>query len=145
MSVTTVVDTGRKPPVLSSNWQSQMNPQDPSTNNATEKFPTIDDESFEEESRDEAAFDLPPTSSLRYSQKTAWQPRQTNGSNPRGLLNSSKRRSRKSISEAIGAFRTRGTSVSENAQELAESLKAPISYKLTVCFLVSLITFMSLG
>ena len=141
MSVTTVIDTGQKSSVLSTNWQSQMNPSDPS--NATEKFPTIDDESFEDESRDEAVH-LPPTSSLRYSQKSLWQPRQ-NGSSTRGLPNSNKRRSRKSISEAIGAFRTRGTSVSENAHELAESLKAPISYRLTVCVFLALELSMLLG
>jgi solute carrier family 35, member E1 len=39
-------------------------------------------------------------------------------------------RPRKSVSEAINQFRTRTGSVSENAHELAEALKAPISYKL---------------
>jgi solute carrier family 35 protein E1 len=41
-------------------------------------------------------------------------------------------RSRKSVSDALNNFRTRQGSVSENAQELAEALKAPVSYKLIV-------------
>lgn len=39
---------------------------------------------------------------------------------------------RKSVSEAINKFRARQGSVSENAQELAEALKAPVSYRLIV-------------
>lgn len=41
-------------------------------------------------------------------------------------------RPRRSVSDAIHKFRTRQGSVSENAQELAEALKAPVSYKLIV-------------
>lgn len=41
-------------------------------------------------------------------------------------------RPRRSLSDAINRFRTRQGSVSENAQEIAEALKAPISYKLIV-------------
>ncbi|RMD40058.1 hypothetical protein DV735_g5081, partial [Chaetothyriales sp. CBS 134920] len=39
-------------------------------------------------------------------------------------------RPRKSVSEALNNFRIRRGSVSENAQELAEALKAPVSYTL---------------
>jgi hypothetical protein len=39
---------------------------------------------------------------------------------------------RRSLSEALNNFRTRQGSVSENAHELAEALKAPVSYKLIV-------------
>ena len=41
-------------------------------------------------------------------------------------------RPRRSVSDALNKFRTRQGSVSENAQELAEALKAPISYSLIV-------------
>lgn len=41
-------------------------------------------------------------------------------------------RPRRSVSDAIAKFRYRQGSVSENAQELAEALKAPVSYKLIV-------------
>lgn len=39
----------------------------------------------------------------------------------------------KSLSEAIRTVRTRKASFNENAQEIAESLKAPVSLKLVVC------------
>ena len=39
----------------------------------------------------------------------------------------------KSLSDAIRNIRTRQGSVSANAQEIAEALKAPISYRLVVC------------
>ena len=43
-----------------------------------------------------------------------------------------KHKTNRSVSEALGSFRIRRGSVSENAQELAEALKAPVSYKLIV-------------
>ena len=39
-------------------------------------------------------------------------------------------RPRRSVSDALAKFRNRQGSVSENAQELAEALKAPVSYRL---------------
>ncbi|KIV92842.1 hypothetical protein PV10_04106 [Exophiala mesophila] len=45
-------------------------------------------------------------------------------------------RSKRSVSDAINKFRTRQGSVSENAQELAEALKAPVSYKLIILCIV---------
>lgn len=41
-------------------------------------------------------------------------------------------RPKRSVSDALAKFRNRQGSVSENAQELAEALKAPVSYKLIV-------------
>jgi len=41
-------------------------------------------------------------------------------------------RTRRSVSDALHKFRTRQGSVTDNAQELAEALKAPVSYKLIV-------------
>ncbi len=41
-------------------------------------------------------------------------------------------RPRRSVSEALNKFRTRQGSVSENVEDLAEALKAPVSYKLIV-------------
>lgn len=41
-------------------------------------------------------------------------------------------RPKRSVSDALAKFRNRHGSVSENAQELAEALKAPVSYKLIV-------------
>lgn len=44
----------------------------------------------------------------------------------------------KSLSDAIRTIRTRKGSVSANAQELAEALKAPVSFQLVVCYIPSL-------
>lgn len=77
-----------------------------------------------------------PSPSLKYASNERWEPRKSSYY-PRdplnGPLRSSKHRPRKSISEAITTIRTRNGSVSANAQELAEALRAPVSYRLTVC------------
>ena len=41
-------------------------------------------------------------------------------------------RQRRSVSDALAKFRNRQGSVTENAQELAEALKAPVSWRLIV-------------
>lgn len=41
----------------------------------------------------------------------------------------------KSLGDAFRTIRTRQASVSQNAQEIADALKAPVSYKLVVCVL----------
>lgn len=65
-----------------------------------------------------------------------WQPRRDNsmktlkwenGTGPRG------HRHKKSISEAFHNIRDRRASVSQNAHEIADALRAPISPKLIVC------------
>lgn len=47
----------------------------------------------------------------------------------------------KSLSDAIRTIRTRKGSVSANAQEIAEALKAPVSIKLVVCALIFLLLY----
>ena len=49
-----------------------------------------------------------------------------------GASTSARHGRQKSLTEAIRTVRTRNMSISENAQEIAESLKAPVSYKLVV-------------
>ncbi|EXJ93515.1 hypothetical protein A1O1_01907 [Capronia coronata CBS 617.96] len=49
-------------------------------------------------------------------------------------------RPRRSVGDAINKFRTRQGSVSENAQELAEALKAPVSYKLIILCIIWYLT-----
>ena len=53
--------------------------------------------------------------------------RASNGGRPHGR--------QKSLSDAFRTIRTRRASVSANAQEIAEALKAPVSPKLIVCHL----------
>lgn len=43
-------------------------------------------------------------------------------------------RPRRSLSDTFSRLRNRESSVSEGAQDLAEALKAPVSYKLIVCY-----------
>lgn len=70
-----------------------------------------------------------------------WQPRRdsrlsyANGA-PHGSATRHGRQ--KSLSEAIRTIRTRKGSVSQNAHEIADALKAPLSPKLIVCFQRSL-------
>jgi solute carrier family 35, member E1 len=59
-----------------------------------------------------------------------WPPRRT--SQRRRDSRPSGHRPRRSVSDALNKFRTRQGSVSENAHELAEALKAPVSYTLIV-------------
>jgi solute carrier family 35 protein E1 len=75
------------------------------------------------------------TPSVKYAPSETWEPRKTafySREHPNGTLRNPKHRPRKSISEAISTIRTRNGSVSANAQELAEALRAPVSYRLVV-------------
>lgn len=77
-----------------------------------------------------------PNPSVKYAPSETWEPRKTSfysREHPNGTLRNPKHRPRKSISEAITTIRTRNGSVSANAQELAEALRAPVSYRLVVC------------
>ncbi|KAK2802972.1 suppressor of loss of ypt1 [Onygenales sp. PD_10] len=127
MSTTTVLSSG-PPSSLSPNWQPQ--PAMPNSPAPLDKFPPLDDESSPSATSDPGLH--PPASTMRYSPGPMWSARKTATLPPIGP----KHRPRKSISEAIGGFRTRNASVSVNAQELAEALRAPVSYKLVGLCLV---------
>ncbi|KKA21359.1 hypothetical protein T310_4609 [Rasamsonia emersonii CBS 393.64] len=94
-----------------------------------DKFPSFVDEASDRSVESGNARSAQP---LRNDSDDLWQPRKAghvfwehvNG------LGISKHRSRKSISEAISTIRTRNASMSANAHELAEALRAPISYRL---------------
>lgn len=55
--------------------------------------------------------------------------------NGHGVGSGSRHGRQKSLSDAIRTIRTRKGSVSANAQELAEALKAPVSIKLVVSYI----------
>lgn len=67
--------------------------------------------------------------------ESRWQPQKrersvyTNG----GLTGGPRRNRQKSLSEAIRTIKDRRGSVTENAHEIAEALKAPVSPRLVVC------------
>ncbi|KAG5288044.1 DUF250 domain-containing protein [Histoplasma ohiense] len=128
MSTTTVVGTGLHSFALSPNWKTKMATSTTSQDSPLDKFPLFDD-TVVSVTADQNGLNNDPLfahQSLHYSQPTRWMPRKQASLSPVGP----KQRPRKSISEAIDGFRDRGTSVSVNAQELAEALKAPVSYKL---------------
>jgi solute carrier family 35 protein E1 len=74
--------------------------------------------------------------SVKYAANEHWEPRKASFYSreyANGTLRNPKHRPRKSISEAISTIRTRNGSMSANAHELADALRAPVSYRLTVC------------
>ena len=99
-----------------------------------ERFPSFDHNVLE--SYNTPVFTSPTTTSPNLNIPPArWNAKRTS-------LDQSTRRTtyhkpRKSVSEAIHQFRTRRGSVSDNAQELAEALKAPISWQLIVRPMIS--------
>ena len=98
-----------------------------------ERFPSLD-VSRSNETRYPVASPVEFTPTQAISEKQKWPARRSsqrareNGRVP-GLHS---HRTRRSVSDAINNFRVRRGSVSENAQELAEALKAPVSYRLIV-------------
>jgi len=102
-----------------------------------EKFPSFDDtrSSFQQNAPavSESPSDISPGAGPFTNQDFKWPARKMSqrlrDARPPGVYG---HRSRRSVSEAINKFRTRQGSVSENAHELAEALKAPVSYKLIV-------------
>lgn len=135
MSTTTVTGTGRRLSIRHSNLQSpktMVTPSLSSSNTApADKFPSLDD------ARPSSTM-TPTNGGISYLPRDefsdTWKPRQPGHitwQRPKGL-DASKHRPRKSVSEAITAIRARNASMSANAQELAEALKAPVSYRLIV-------------
>ncbi|KAJ5833169.1 hypothetical protein N7474_001480 [Penicillium riverlandense] len=130
MATTTVTGHGRRASMRQPELQvPTKTPTSQSTSSPVDKFPPYDE-----------SLDAVPGSSpsVKYSQDR-WEPRRT-GSYARvpinGTVRNPKHRSRKSISEAITTIRTRNGSVSQNAQELASALRAPLSYRLiTLCLI----------
>lgn len=110
----------------------------------TFKFPEFSQESlhFQDEhaisdrERSPSPGPLPVLTTLHSNDR--WQARRGSGQNGSAWVNggikSGPRHGRqKSLSEAIRTVRTRKASVSQNAHEIAEALKAPVSPKLVVC------------
>ncbi|KEF54671.1 uncharacterized protein A1O9_09113 [Exophiala aquamarina CBS 119918] len=100
-----------------------------------EKFPSFDDHRSSVQHNapavSESPSDISPGAGPFTNQDFKWPARKMSQrlreARPPGVYG---HRSRRSVSDAINKFRTRQGSVSENAHELAEALKAPISYKL---------------
>jgi solute carrier family 35 protein E1 len=125
MSTTTVTGTGRRASISirQPNWPQNNNKMASSPQSPLDKFPSYVDETL----------DTVPNSLGQPGQDDPWQARKAPITHlawdPR---TPSKHRPRKSISETISTIRTRKASMSANAQEIAEVLRAPVSYKLIV-------------
>lgn len=100
-----------------------------------EKFPSFDEHRPQFQTGQPAVTESPLDFSAGQglNHDLRWPPRKTSQRLRDGRLSGIyTHRTRRSVSDAINKFRTRQGSVSENAQELAEALKAPVSYKLIV-------------
>lgn len=135
MNMTTTMTQTPEPRIVTHRALSpHKNINDPIGN---EKFPSFDDtrSSFQQNAPavSESPSDISPGAAPFTNQDFKWPARKMSqrlrDARPPGIYG---HRSRRSVSEAINKFRTRQGSVSENAHELAEALKAPVSYKLIV-------------
>jgi solute carrier family 35, member E1 len=125
MSTTTLTGIGRHPSIRQSNRaQSHRDSSPHSQSSPIDPFP-----SFVDETKDVASNGKPQDG--QHGPDDAWQPRKA-GYVTWNHKPASKHRPRKSISETITTIRTRNASISANAHEIAEALRAPVSYKLIV-------------
>jgi solute carrier family 35 protein E1 len=119
MTTTTVTGTGRRASIRQPELQTsvKVSSSQPMAS-PIDKFPPFHDEQYDSS---EPNGHHPTT--IKYAPNDRWDYKP---------VRDPKRRPRKSISETISAIRTRNGSVSANAQDLAQALKAPVSYKLIV-------------
>ncbi|GAM40620.1 hypothetical protein TCE0_039f13104 [Talaromyces pinophilus] len=119
MSTTTLTGIGRHPSIRHpSSWSQPHRDSSPHAQSSPiDAFPAFVDET------PEAATNGKPQEEQNGLDHT-WQPRKV------GYKPASKHRPRKSISETITTIRKRNASMSANAHDIAEALKAPVSYKL---------------
>lgn len=110
--------------------------------NGTYKFPDLShdafaNERFEDISRDSSPKPLPKGLPHGLHSAERWPARRASNANnwnswSNGTPGKTRHGRQKSLSEAIKTVRGRKASISENAHEIAESLKAPVSWKLIV-------------
>ncbi|KAJ5929401.1 hypothetical protein N7454_007249 [Penicillium verhagenii] len=128
MATTTVTGHGRRSSMRQTELQAQAKPSPQPTSSPIDEFPPY------EETLDSATTSRPnPSPSVKYASNDMWEPRKSafySRDHPNGSIRNPKHRPRKSISEAITTIRARNGSMSANAHELAEALRAPVSYRL---------------
>lgn len=136
MTTTTVTGSGRRASIRQPEVQAPVKTSSSqSMNSPVDKFPPFHDELYDTVKTREPQH----PASIIYTPGDRWEPRKASyvpQESRNDLSRISRHKPRKSISEAISTIRTRNGSVSANAQELAQALGAPVSYKL----IVSLIT-----
>ncbi|KAJ5794433.1 hypothetical protein N7457_001032 [Penicillium paradoxum] len=140
MATTTVTGHGRRSSMRQAELQIPTKSSIPqSTSSPVDKFPPYED------TLDTVAGSTRPnrSASVKYNPNEFWNPRKASFYSRdygNGSLRTPKHRPRKSISEAITTIRTRNGSMSANAHELAEALRAPVSYRLTALCIVWYLT-----
>jgi len=133
MTTTVITGTGRRSSTRPSELQIPAKTSISHMTSPIDKFPPFSDEPFDTP----AGQGEPHSSTSRYAPRDLWESRKGGAftrEHGNGSTRVSKHRPRKSISEAISTIRTRNASVSANAQELAQALRAPVSYQLIVRF-----------
>ncbi|KAL4927823.1 putative ER to Golgi transport protein (Sly41) [Aspergillus undulatus] len=124
MTTTTVTGTGRRASIRQPDLQTSVKvSNNQPMASPIDKFPPFQDEHYD--STESKA--LYSNSTIKYAPSDRWDYK---------AVRDPKRKPRKSISETISAIRTRNGSVSANAQDLAQALRAPVSYRLIVLCLV---------
>ncbi|KAL4737072.1 triose-phosphate transporter family-domain-containing protein [Aspergillus similis] len=124
MTTTIVTGTGRRASIRQTDLQTSVRVSSPEPMaSPIDKFPAFHDEQFD----NAGPTTLYPNTTIRYAPSDRWDYKP---------VRDSKRRPRKSISETISAIRTRNGSVSANAQDLAQALRAPVSYRLIMLCLI---------
>ncbi|KAJ5698260.1 hypothetical protein N7462_000265 [Penicillium macrosclerotiorum] len=134
-----VTGHGRRSSLRQPELQVPTNPSSQPASSPIDQFPPYD------ESLDAAIGSSrpTPTASVKYAPSELWEPRKStfySREHNHASARNPKHRPRKSISEAITTIRTRNGSMSANAHELAEALRAPVSYRLISLCLVWYLT-----
>ncbi|KAB8234623.1 triose-phosphate transporter family-domain-containing protein [Aspergillus alliaceus] len=138
MTTAIVTGTGRRSSIRQPELQTAtvVSTSQSMTTSPVDKFPQFKDDLYETTAQPREPHS---NSAINYTPSDRWEPRKITHFSPdytNGTIRPSKHRPRKSISEAISTIRTRNASVSANAQELAQALRAPVSYKLiTLCLI----------
>lgn len=138
MTTAIVTGTGRRSSIRQSDLQPPATDfiSQSMTTSPIDKFPQFKDDLYEIAAGPRESHSNFAT---KYTPNDRWEPRKENNfasEYTNGTIRHSKHKPRKSISEAISTIRTRNASVSANAQELAQALRAPVSYKLIVWWTV---------
>ena len=148
MTTTLVTGTGRRSSSLQPELQvTAKATSSESMNSPVDKFPTFSEEQLHSVSADLSDSDVryhhhhhpyqqPPNHPpYKFQPNSSWEGRNVGTSSwehTNGSIRVPRTRTRKSVSEAFSTIRRRDGSVSANAHELAQALKAPLSYRLVV-------------
>jgi solute carrier family 35 protein E1 len=118
-------------------YTSTMDGVSPTSSTGLSKFPAFIPDGATGRYADDHTFHYPSSSPSRASvEGERWQPRRmSRTSRPHGgayHAAPARHGRQKSLSEAIRTIRTRSGSMSQNAHEIADALKAPVSPRLVV-------------